>query len=125
MSQTETRAKQVAQVPFAAPYVFTLSAVAGPDVTAVHRLTRSVTVLGRSEEGGFFVDDPEVSARHCELRVDAGHCWIVDLGSRNGTLVNGRPIEPGVARRVRHLDEIEVGGTRWLMLAGKFSCRSG
>jgi pSer/pThr/pTyr-binding forkhead associated (FHA) protein len=124
MVETETRAKRAVPVPFSAPYVFTLSAVAGPDVTAVHRLNQPVTVLGRAADADCVVDDPEVSGRHCELRVDAGHCFVVDLGSRNGTLVNGRPIEPGVARRLRHLDEIEAGGTRWLLLCGKFTTRT-
>jgi pSer/pThr/pTyr-binding forkhead associated (FHA) protein len=121
MVETETRAKRAAPVPFSAPYVFTLSAVAGDDVTAVHRLNQPVTVFGREAKSTCVVDDPEVSAEHCELRVDAGNCWVVDLGSRNGTLVNGRRIEPGIARRVRHLDQIEIGGTRWLFLSGKFA----
>jgi pSer/pThr/pTyr-binding forkhead associated (FHA) protein len=121
MVRTETRAKQAKLAPFSAPHVFTLSAVAGPDVTSVHRLNQSVTRVGRAADSTLVVVDPEASAEHCELRIDAGACWVVDLGSRNGTLVNDRRIEPGIVRRVRHLDQIEIGGTRWLLLTGKFA----
>ena len=34
-----------------------------------------------------------VSSRHCELRFDGFHWWISDLGSRNGTQVNGAPVK--------------------------------
>ena len=36
------------------------------------------------------VDDPNVSRRHAEIRREDGAYWIVDLGSTNGTKVNGK-----------------------------------
>lgn len=46
-------------------------------------------VLGRSNTCDYAIPDPTVSTRHAELvRVDDG--WLIrDLGSRNGTRVNG------------------------------------
>ena len=38
------------------------------------------------------VDDPRVSRRHLRLDVSEGRLTVTDLGSTNGTMVNGRPI---------------------------------
>jgi hypothetical protein len=65
--------------------------------------------LGRSRDCEIVIDDANVSRRHAELRPRGG-AWVVsDLGSTNGTRVNGRTIHgPEV---VRHGDEIEVGSS--------------
>ena len=42
-------------------------------------------------------DDPEVSQRHCRLRITEPHLLIEDLGSTNHTRVNGVPIEAAYA----------------------------
>ncbi len=65
--------------------------------------------LGRSRESEIVIDDANVSRRHAELRPRGG-AWVVsDLGSTNGTRLNGRQIHgPEV---VRPGDEIEVGSS--------------
>ena len=65
--------------------------------------------LGRSREAEIVIDDPNVSRRHAELRPRGG-AWVVsDLGSTNGTRLNGRTINgPEV---IRPGDEIEVGSS--------------
>jgi hypothetical protein len=56
-----------------------------------HPLTRAVTVLGRGTDVDLRVDDAGVSRRHAEIR--AGHpVLLVDLGSTNGTTLDGAPI---------------------------------
>jgi pSer/pThr/pTyr-binding forkhead associated (FHA) protein len=51
------------------------------------------TVLGRARTCDVTVDDPSVSRQHAELRPE-GEGWLVaDLGSTNGTFVNGRRIQ--------------------------------
>jgi hypothetical protein len=49
------------------------------------------TSIGRSETARVRVDDPSVSAQHALLRPIDGDWVVEDLGSRNGTLVDGRP----------------------------------
>jgi hypothetical protein len=56
-------------------------------------------VLGRSRDCDCVLAEPSVSRRHAELRRDGARWLLRDLGSRNGTRVNG----------VRLLDEAEVG----------------
>lgn len=107
--------------PFGAPHVFVLAVVEGDTHHGVHRLTAAETVVGRGEEADFVLDDSEVSKRHCVVRVDGPTCHLIDLGSLNGTSLNGREARSGVAQRLRHLDEIRVGGTRLLFLGGRFS----
>jgi pSer/pThr/pTyr-binding forkhead associated (FHA) protein len=104
---------------FGAPHVFILALVNGEEPMRVHRLTQANTMLGRDEAADFMINDEEVSARHAMIRVDGPVCMLTELGSSNGTLVNGRPAREGVGQRLRHLDEIQLGGTRILVLQGR------
>ncbi len=54
-----------------------------------YQLTSAVTVLGRGSEADIVVDDPGVSRRHVEIRLDGGVAVLRDLGSTNGTFVDG------------------------------------
>jgi pSer/pThr/pTyr-binding forkhead associated (FHA) protein len=55
-------------------------------------LASDVVTIGRGPENDIIVDDREVSRRHAQLRHDAGRFLLVDLGSKNGTRVNGVPV---------------------------------
>jgi hypothetical protein len=63
--------------------------------------------LGRSRECDVVVSEANVSRRHAELRPTADGWIITDLGSTNGTRVNGRQIRG--SERLRAGDEIELG----------------
>ena len=65
-------------------------------------------VLGR-EGTDFVLKDPELSRRHAALRPTDDGIEIQDLGSTNGTFVNGRRIE--AATRLGAGDTVRVGGT--------------
>ena len=73
-----------------------LISVAGEDGSLVPEgLTfdiQGVTTLGRAESARVRLDDTSVSAQHALIRPIDGIWTIEDLGSRNGTLVNGRRI---------------------------------
>ncbi len=47
------------------------------------------TALGRSADCTLQLDDESASRRHCEIRYEKGRWFAVDLGSKNGTWVNG------------------------------------
>ncbi len=61
-----------------------------------HPLEPPGLVIGRGTEADLRINDPGVSRRHAEIRVRAGGaCWsssIVDLGSTNGIVVNGKRV---------------------------------
>ncbi|CUU54049.1 ABC-type multidrug transport system, ATPase component [Parafrankia irregularis] len=61
--------------------------------TALHPMTTASVVIGRAPECDVVLGDPLVSRRHAELRRSGTEWKIVDLGSWNGTFVNGRRIE--------------------------------
>jgi len=119
MAERETTEHQTPRPPFGAPHVFVLAVVDGDDPHGVHRIDRTETVFGR-EGADVVIEDDEISKRHCLVRVDGPVCTLTDLGSLNGTKLNGRPMRDGVAQRLRHLDEIQVGTTRLFLLVGKF-----
>jgi hypothetical protein len=63
--------------------------------------------LGRSRQCDVVVNDPNVSRQHAEIRPRGGSWVLSDLGSTNGSCLNGRRIEsPEV---VKPGDEIELG----------------
>lgn len=68
---------------------------------------RGVNAIGRDAGNDIALPDEAASARHAKLEAEDGGWWIEDLGSTNGTLVNGARIE-GRAR-IRPGDEIGVG----------------
>ncbi len=66
-----------------------------------------VSVIGRDEGAAIFLDDAEVSRKHAVIeRAEQGAYTIKDLGSSNGTLVNGECVERG---ELRFGDRIQVG----------------
>jgi len=66
-------------------------------------------VIGRLPECGVVLADSNVSRRHAELRRAGDSVVLTDLGSTNGTRVNGAPIRE---RILVSGDEVSVGSTR-------------
>jgi FHA domain/Domain of unknown function (DUF1707) len=64
--------------------------------------------LGRSRYCDVVVAHDTVSRRHAELWRDGDRCFVADLGSSNGTWVQGRRVDR--VRRVRRGDQILLGG---------------
>ncbi|MBN1981260.1 MAG: FHA domain-containing protein [Chitinivibrionales bacterium] len=61
--------------------------------TSSFTLPSTVTFIGRRQDCDFCIPLMVVSRRHCEVNMDSGKVTVRDLQSRNGTLVNGDPIE--------------------------------
>jgi hypothetical protein len=83
-----------------------LLAVRGPNRGARFLLDRDVVTVGRHPDSDIFLDDITVSRRHAEFRRDSGHYWIHDVGSLNGTYVNGQRADDLL---LGSGDEIQVG----------------
>ena len=74
-----------------------------------HRLTHSRTIIGRGSEADITLDDSGTSRKHIEILWDGERAQLSDLGSTNGTLLNGEPI----TRAVLPPDSvIDIGRTR-------------
>lgn len=88
----------------------------GPRPNEVYELSKAVMTLGRDITNDIVINDPEVSRHHCRLTQSTGGCTIEDLGSTNGTFINGqrltgaRPLQPG--------DTVGLGETVTLAFEG-------
>ncbi|GAB1335919.1 hypothetical protein ACE1SV_25090 [Streptomyces sp. E-15] len=70
-----------------------LHVVAGPDAGGVHLLHGGRITVGRSADADVPLDDPDVSRLHCAVTVGAdGRVSVADLGSTNGTSLDGRQV---------------------------------
>ncbi|MFD0307620.1 FHA domain-containing protein [Streptomyces sp. NPDC127119] len=75
------------------PAAAQLRVVAGPDAGGVHLLHGGRIEIGRSADADVPLDDPDVSRLHCAVTVAAdGHVSVADLGSTNGTVLDGRRV---------------------------------
>lgn len=68
-----------------------------------------VVVMGRSSEADFVLEDPYASEFHLRLVSQEGGLTLHDLGSTNGTYVNGRRVS--APTQLRQGDTIQVGKT--------------
>lgn len=84
---------------------------AGEDL--VFEVLNPVVVVGRDATADLTLDDPQVSKRHCEFRLTGGRLILRDLGSTNGTFVNGMQVSNaelkagdvvGIGDHVLHVD---------------------
>ena len=73
----------------------------GPQPNQSYELNKDIVTLGRDITNDIVINDPEVSRHHLRLTRGAGGFTMEDLGSTNGTFVNGqrltgaRPLRPG------------------------------
>jgi serine phosphatase RsbU (regulator of sigma subunit) len=84
-----------------------LIAVEGPFKGQTFRL-REATVLGRSVEADLRLDDLAISRRHAKISLIGGGYFIEDLGSGNGTAVNGKTI--AAPTPLKNGDQIGLAG---------------
>jgi pSer/pThr/pTyr-binding forkhead associated (FHA) protein len=68
------------------------------DGGAPFRLDEPQTVVGRCRACEINLDSSRVSRRHCRLAFGSEEVLVRDLGSTNGTWINGRRVDEGVLR---------------------------
>src|SRR5437763_4101365 len=71
-----------------------------------HELTREIVTIGSAPLNHIVIDDPAVSAQHAILARVADSYWLKDLGSTNGTQVNGVSISDA---ELKNGDKIQFG----------------
>jgi len=86
-----------------------LVVVAGPDKGKVKRFGGVRLVVGRTNSCNIHLSDNSVSRRHLELVQGSNGVLLRDLGSGNGTRVNGERINE---KLLKHEDVIEIGQTK-------------
>ena len=90
-----------------------LVAIAGPLKDSVFVIPEGELSIGRDNANLLPVPDPSVSRRHCVVCRESESFQVRDLDSRNGTLVNGTPVQ---ANEIHHGDQISVGDSVFVFL---------
>ena len=86
---------------------YVLQVVKGRSATTTLKLADGVTSIGRHDDCQIRIKSSQVSRRHCELFEAGGKLAIRDLGSSNGTFVNGKKITG--QQVLKSGDELTVG----------------
>lgn len=76
---------------------YQLVVVRGRSATKALKLVEGVTTVGRQQDCQLRISSSQVSRRHCQLYEKDGQLLVMDLGSSNGTFINGKKIEMQMA----------------------------
>lgn len=85
-----------------------LTAIAGPNAGKIYLLKDGKNLVGRVNKSDIYLDDSQVSRKHAEFILLEGKVTVTDLGSTNGTVVNGKKIESAL---LKEGDEISIGSS--------------
>jgi pSer/pThr/pTyr-binding forkhead associated (FHA) protein len=88
-----------------------LRVMEGPAKGKRFELRKDIVFLGRGTKNDIQVNDYTVSRMHLKIFRIGTAIFIEDLKSSNGTLINGRPLEPGEGRQIDEEDVITLGDT--------------
>jgi pSer/pThr/pTyr-binding forkhead associated (FHA) protein len=89
---------------------------AGAERTREVSIPKEEFLIGRGMDCDLRVNDEDISRHHCLIRVRAQEAILSDLGSSNGTFVNGKRVLSQVA--LHSGDEIRLGKYRFLVDLG-------
>jgi len=85
-----------------------------------YALGAEIVTIGQAQTNEFVIEDSLASSQHAEVRPQGAGYVLVDLGSANGTTLNGLPLQPHMPSPLRGGDVITIGSARITveMLAG-------
>lgn len=83
--------------------------------TLVHKLENDVTTIGRHPESHVVLTCPSSSGRHAVIKQDGSSFYVQDLGSSNGTRINGAEIEEAL---LKDGDRVGFGDVQAVFYAG-------
>jgi HD-GYP domain-containing protein (c-di-GMP phosphodiesterase class II) len=83
----------------------------GPAMGASFVIDRQELVIGRGDDIEICILDTAISKTHCRVEKIGRECALVDLNSRNGTLLDGVRLHPGRPYRLHPGCEIRMGNT--------------
>src|ERR1700722_9925239 len=88
----------------------TVTVLAGPEQGQIFKISRPTSTIGRSNTCEIVVSDPLVSRQHAQIVLGMGGINLKDMGSTNGTMLNGVRVTESP---LRNQGVISVGGTRF------------
>lgn len=103
----------VEELPELEPGTGMLVVVRGPNAGSRFLLDRPATTIGRHPDSDIFLDDVTVSRRHAEVVLVDDGVLVKDLGSLNGSYVNGARVDERV---LSSGDEVQIGRFKLLFV---------
>lgn len=104
----------VPRAPTTGPVRGRILVLAGPQVGRKYLLDGGI-VIGRASDAAIRLDDSQVSRMHARIRPDGDGGYVIeDLGSRNGTMVNGEPI---TKHTLAFGDRVQIGSHTVLLFS--------
>jgi transcriptional regulator with GAF, ATPase, and Fis domain len=95
-----------------------VSGISGPFQGTTYSLASGELSIGRDPSNHLWISDPALSRQHCLLTRKGDRFFIRDLGSRNGTIVNGMTVDE---LQLQHGDQIYIGSSvlKFLLAGGE------
>jgi pSer/pThr/pTyr-binding forkhead associated (FHA) protein len=93
-------------------YVARVMLVSGQGAGAGFAIDRERVIVGRGPGVDKAFDDPAMSRQHAAIEFCGTGFRLRDLGSTNGTLLNGAAVQ---SAELRHGDRFEIGGRRFML----------
>lgn len=90
-----------------------LVVVRGPNAGSRYLIDQDFTTVGRHPDSHIFLDDVTVSRRHAEIHRRDDGILAHDLGSLNGTYVNGERVDD---KLLSHGDEVQIGRFKFMFV---------
>ena len=89
--------------------------ITAEDKTEDVALTTPTFAIGRHPRNDLVLKDPRISSFHCRVEIEGDKHVILDLKSRNGTLLNSARVDRAV---LKHNDQIQLGSTKISYIEG-------
>jgi len=83
--------------------------IAGPEFAETIELAEGKTLIGREAGIDIRLNHPMISRKHAHIECTATKCQLMDLGSANGTSLNGRALEANTSMDLENGAKIQVG----------------
>ena len=85
----------------------------------VHAEVGDLVTVGRSPECNIRFPHPSISKLHARLDTGRGRLTVTDLGSHNGTWLNGEVVKANKARELASRDRVHFGSVQTIVLTSK------
>ena len=86
-----------------------LEHISGSSKGTTVSLDKDIFTIGSAFENDLVIPEALISQKHCEIRIDdMDNCWLMDLGSSNGTKVNKMVLAEGKERMLKDGDVISL-----------------
>lgn len=105
--------KQVAELQLPQAKRLSLAIIDGSDAGSVYRIEKPRVTIGRSH-ADFVINDTEASRQHASIEIRDTMYLLQDLGSTNGTFVDGKRISAPV--ELQDKGEFQIGGTTLMLI---------